>query len=209
MRIRNQLITLLILAAASAGIGFFVTARGHHALEVGVTPANAAVAKSSDSGDGIQTAQDAAKAIANMFPNGGGPTADALASTHSVLHFPGNAAPSVAGLDVYATSLPGGGPCVAYGGAAACSKTNPDQSTPVLGLTYDQDSDTSGVPFVMVGLIAPSVKAVTFTCDGQTIDGTISHNLVTFTAPSPSIPAEQCSQTVTFANGTTSSPVTL
>ena len=70
-----------------------------------------------------------------------------------------------------------------------------------MALALDPDAERMGEPFVVIGIMAPNVRSVTYTCEGRTYPATISGDVVTFIAPSSSLRADDCTENVTLASG--------
>jgi hypothetical protein len=130
-----------------------------------------------------------------------GLTGKEIAATRSIYHFPSTAGSFAAGLDAYRASLANGGNCIAFASAVGCTRTPPTAAEPVIALVLDPDAERTGEPFVVIGTKAPVARSVTYTCGGRTYPATISGDVVTFTAPSSSLRADDCTQNVTLAGG--------
>jgi hypothetical protein len=130
-----------------------------------------------------------------------GLTESEIASTRSIYHFPSTTRGYAAGLDAYRAPLANGGYCIAFAAAVGCTRTPPNDAEPLIGLALDPDAERGGEPFVLIGLKAPNVRSVTYTCAGRSYPATISGDIVTFVAPSPSVRADDCTQNATLASG--------
>jgi hypothetical protein len=124
-----------------------------------------------------------------------------IASTRPIYHFPSTGGGYAAGLDAYRAPLANGGYCIAFAAAVGCTRTPPSDTEPLIGLGLDPDAERAGQPFVLIGVKAPNVLSVTYTCAGRSYPARISGDVVTFVAPSPSLRADDCTQNATLASG--------
>jgi len=124
-----------------------------------------------------------------------------IAATRPIYRFGAAAGSYAAGLDAYRAPLANGGYCIAFAAAVGCTRTPPNDTEPFIGLALDPDAERSGEPFVMVGIKAPDVRSVTYTCGGRSYPAAIAGDVVTFVAPSSSLRADDCTQNATLASG--------
>jgi hypothetical protein len=105
------------------------------------------------------------------------------------------------GLSAYKTPLANGGFCISFANATSCTKQPPTHTEPVIGLGIDIDAERSGEPFVLIGIKAPDVVSVTYTCAGQTYPATLDGDVVAFVAPSATLRADDCVANAAFRSG--------
>jgi hypothetical protein len=167
-----------------------------------VAPAHAATAITADVPIKIRSAADARALVARApFASDLGLTADDVAATRAIYRFDSSAAGFAAGLSAYRTPLANGGFCISFAAATSCTRTPPTPSEPVIGIGFDPDVERAGEPFVLVGITAPEVRSVTYTCGDNTYPSTETADVVVFVAPSPSLRADDCTENATLANG--------
>ena len=130
-----------------------------------------------------------------------GLTDSEIAATRSIYRFGAAGGSYAVGLDAYRAPLPNGGYCIAFAAAVGCTRAPPSDAEPVIGLALDPDAERSGEPFVLIGIKAPNVQTVTYTCGGRSYPATISGDVVTFIASSSSLGADDCTENVTLAGG--------
>jgi len=91
-----------------------------------------------------------------------------IAVTEPIYRFASGTGNFTAGLGVYRAPLANGGFCLAFASAVGCTRVPPTAAEPLIGLGVDPDAERGGEPFVLIGLREPQVRAVTYTCGGQT-----------------------------------------
>jgi len=194
---------LLLAGAVAAVTSAVVIARpGVSRVQgaVGVKPAGAGATNGPVVPEMIGSASEAIAALTTLEArsNVGLVQAD-IAATHAIHRF-GATGTYAAGLSVYRTAFKGVGFCLTFAVATNCTRVPPSASEPLIGMALDPDAERTGEPFVLVSVKARGVRAVTYTCGGTTYPATISADVVTFTAPSSSLRADDCTQNVTLAS---------
>lgn len=130
-----------------------------------------------------------------------GLTRAAIAQTRTIYTF-GSGLPNFArDLSAYRTPLANGGFCISFANATSCTDRPPTHAEPVIGLGIDIDVERAGEPFVLVGIKAPDVTSVTYSCGGQTYPATITGDTVTFVAPSNALRADDCVTNASLRSG--------
>lgn len=201
---------LLSLAVAIALLAGAAGRSYSHSLRsvIGVRSAQGATQHQGAASDALSylgsTAAVVAKlqAMAPSFQSESGLTSTEISSTQPISTLNNPAAASLNGLSAYETNLANGGFCLTFAAPTACSQTGATLQDPIVGLSFDPDSETSGQPFVAVGIRQPSVTAVTYSCGGASYEGEISGSVVWFVGPA-NLSFEDCTQEVAFADGHT------
>lgn len=171
---------------------------------VGVVPARAASNMPPSASITIRSLDDAIgflNARDPEFQAGAGLSRAAIVRTAPILAFGDGLTNFARGLSAYKTPLANGGFCISFANATSCTKQPPTHTEPVIGLGIDIDAERSGEPFVLIGIKAPDVVSVTYTCAGQTYPATLDGDVVAFVAPSATLRADDCVANAAFRSG--------
>jgi len=177
----------------------------------GVTEAGARTARGNAATRGVASGPIASlsDAIAyldslnSQFKANTGLDAAEIAATRPFYTFGANTGSYAAGLAAYKTPLANGGFCVIFGGGASCTQHPPNATDPVLAMTVDPDQESSGEPFVVIGVTSTSVASVAYECAGTSYPATLNDRTIAFVAPSGSLDASKCLEKITLDDGTT------
>src|SRR5438105_5163716 len=196
---------IIIVAAAVAVVAVATASRPARARidsVVAVAPAHAARTVTADVPIKIRSAADAGALVARApFASDLGLSPDDVAATRAIYRFDSGTAGFAEGLSAYRTPLARGGFCISFAAGTSCTRTPPSPSEAVIGIGFDPDAERAGEPFVLVGITAPEVRSVTYTCDGKTYPSITNANVVVFVAPNSSLRADDCTENATLANG--------
>lgn len=205
---RNRLIVLVAgLALLAASVGAIVSQasspRGHGsrlALPAGPPPPI--------NPTGWNNVDEARASLAAIDPASRavfGLSEASLAQTRVFYTFPAST-PSFGGISVFEVPRPGRGSCLYILDTGGCTAhpaavNAPGEALPVQASVTDWDGPTGPLPILLVGDVAPQVKAVTLTCNGTTFQATVSRNVVAWVAPSAAIDSADCVLRATLATG--------
>jgi hypothetical protein len=206
---RKRLIVLVaaaIVAAGSAGALVSHASPSHRRLSQTIVRTSVAPPINTAGWSNVDEARASLEAIDPSSRAEFGLSQAALAQIRVFYTFPAST-PSFAGVLVFEVPRPGRGSCFYVLDTGGCSAhraaLNDPDALPVQAGVTDWDGPRGPLPILLVGDVAPQVKAVMVTCDGNSYSATVSANVVAWVAPSAAIDPKTCVLKASLASGKT------